>query len=95
MPARCEPRAEARRRGTRQAPPWSPLPHLGRHRRRRVDHPRRADRARFAERAGEVADDGEDEAGALRATGGGATARDEAGAAVTKLLSDMVVVGSL
>ena len=33
--------------------------------------------------------------GVLRDTGGGAAARDEAGTAVTKPLSDMVVVGSL
>ena len=46
-----------------------------------ADNPRRADRARVAERADEVDDDEEDEVGELRATGGDAAARDEAGAA--------------
>ena len=60
-----------------------------------LGHARRANRARVAERAGEADDGEEDEVGALRDAGGGAVARDEAGAAVTKPLSDMVVVGSL
>ena len=42
---------------------------------------RQADRARMAERASEVNDDKEDLVGELRAAGGGAAARDEAGAA--------------
>ena len=45
---------------------------------------RRAGRARVAERRGEVDDYEEDEVGKLRAAGGGAAARDEAGAAVVK-----------
>ena len=53
----------------------------------------RPDRARVDEYARDVDNDEEDEFGALRDAGGGATARDEAGAPVTKLLSDMVVVG--
>ena len=44
--------------------------------------PRRADRARVAERAGEVDDDEEDEVGETRAKGGDAAARDEDGAVV-------------
>ena len=47
-----------------------------------LGHARRADRARVTECAGEADDDEEDEVGELRATGGDAAARDEAGAAV-------------
>ena len=56
---------------------------------------RRADRARVAGRGGEVDDNEENKFGELRAAGGGAVARDEAGTAVVKSLSDMVNVGSL
>ena len=56
---------------------------------------RQANRARVAERAGEVDDDEEDVVGELRAAGGGAAVRDEASAAVVKSLSAMMSVGSL
>ena len=56
---------------------------------------RQANRARVAERAGEVDDDKEDVVGELRAAGGGTAARDEVGAVVVKSLSAMVSVGSL
>ena len=51
------------------------------------------DRARVAERAGELDDDKEDDVNGLRAAGGGAAARDEAGAAVVKSISDMALAG--
>ena len=52
--------------------------------------PRPADRARVAERAGEIDDDEKDEGGELRADGGDAAARDETCAAMVKSLSDIV-----
>ena len=54
---------------------------------------RGAGRARVAGRGGEVDEDKEDEVDYLRAVGGDAVPRDEAGAVVVKPLS--VMVGSL
>ena len=54
---------------------------------------RQADSVSVAKRAGKVDDDKWDVVGELRAAGGGATARDEAGAAAVKPLSDMVSAG--
>ena len=61
--------APPRLRPRRAAPRSRPLRH------------RRRDRARVAERAGEVDEDAEDEVGETRAAGGGAASRDEASAA--------------
>ena len=83
-------RREQGRRRSEPLPPPRPTPAAGGLRRAR-----QADRARVDERAGEVNDDEEDVVGEMRATGGGAATRDEAGAALVKSLSAMVSVGSL
>ena len=60
-----------------------------------MNNRQQADRARVAKRAGDVDDDEGDEVDETRAAGGGAAARDEAGAAVVKSISDMVLARPL